>query len=66
MNIFRDTATSLQISWKIRDQKPNQIALLSTEDDPIHCVIKSQTKYSEPLNLVLLWMISPSVFGLLF
>ena len=34
---------------------------LSTEGDPIHCVITSQTKYSEPLNLVLSWMISASV-----
>ena len=40
---------------------PNQIALLSTEGDPIHCVFTSQTKYSEPLNLVLSGMTSPSV-----
>ena len=29
-------------------KKTNQIALLSTKGDPIHCVITSQTKYSEP------------------
>ena len=42
-------------------KKPNQIALLYTEGDPIHCVTTSQTKYSEPLNLVLLWMKTPFV-----
>ena len=47
-----DTPTSLQISLKIGDKKPNQIALLSTEAGPIHCVITSQTKYFEPLSLV--------------
>ena len=53
--IVKDTTSSLQISWKICDQKPNQIAPLSTESDPIHCncVITSQTKYSEPLNGVI-------------
>ena len=33
-------------------KKPNQITPLCTKGDPIHCVITSQTKYSEPLNLV--------------
>ena len=33
-------------------KKLNQFALLSTQGYPIHCVIISQTKYSEPLNLV--------------
>ena len=36
-------------------KKPNQIALLST-GDPIHCVVTSQTKYSEPLNLVVYFL----------
>ena len=35
---------------------------LSTEGDSIHhCVITSQTKYSERLNLIQTWMISPCV-----
>ena len=38
-------------TWKCI--KPNQIALLSTEGDPIYCSNTSQTKYSEPLKLVL-------------
>ena len=61
--IVKDTTSSLEISWKICDQKPNQIAPLSTEGDPIHCncVISSLTKYPEPLNGLLSWMISPSV-----
>ena len=42
-------------------KKTNQITLLSTEGDPIHSVITSQTKFSEHLNLVLSWMISPSI-----
>ena len=54
---FKDITTSLQISSKIYDKKTK----MSTEGDPIHCVITSQTKYSEPLNLVLSWMISASV-----
>ena len=29
-------------------KKPNQITPLCTKGDPIHCVITSQTKYSEP------------------
>ena len=37
-------------TWKCI--KPNQIALLST-GDPIYCSNTSQTKYSEPLKLVL-------------
>ena len=46
-------------------KKPNQITLLSA-GDPIHCVVTSQTKYSEPLNLVKLWMISTSEENLVF
>ena len=42
----KDTTFSRQIFSKICDQKTNQIALLSTEGDRIHCVITSQTKYS--------------------
>ena len=63
MVVNKDTTAALQISSKICDQKPNQIAPLSTESDPLHFnfVITSQTKYSEPLSLVLSWMISPSV-----
>ena len=44
--------------WQVHHQsstnifkKPNQITLLSTEGDLIHCVIASQTKCSEPVNL---------------
>ena len=51
-------------------KKTNQFALLSKEGDPIHCVITRQTKYSEPLNLVQLWMKTPFAetfsFGLVF
>ena len=51
-------------------KKTNQFALLSKEGDPIHCVITKQTKYSEPLNLVQLWMKTPFAetfsFGLVF
>ena len=37
---------------KICDENTKPNALLCTEGDPIHCVITSQTKYSEPLNPV--------------
>ena len=37
-------------------KRTNQIALLSTEVDPIHCVILSQPKYSEHLNLVFYYL----------
>ena len=37
-------------------KKTNQFALLSTEVDPIHCVITSQPKYSEHLNLVFYYL----------
>ena len=37
-------------------KKTKQIALLSKEVDPIHCVITSQTKYSEHLNLVFYYL----------
>ena len=55
---YEQTTYSLQISSKTCDQrtKPNCTSV-STKGDPIHCVITSQTKYSEPVNLVLSWMI---------
>ena len=37
-------------------KKTNQIAHLSTQGYPIHCVITSQTKYSEPQNLVVCFL----------
>ena len=58
------TRTSLLLSKYLQKyviKKTNKLALLSIEGDPIHCMITNQTKYSEPLNLVLSKMITSFV-----
>ena len=44
-----------------KNQHKKQLHFFSTEGDPIHCMVTSQTIYSEHLNLVLSCMISNAV-----